>query len=315
MGKRRNGARRNVLLLAGDDIVELQLDTEPGYIVSPDSLEAWEEDINQQFHDRRGRNTQVISELQKRPLKIYQDKPENTGPGTAVLASRKQDEELSFTSKRKEKNKLLTWVAVIVAMLTVTLSALALMKYKDSREEPAAFIVPYINVAVVSSMADKKRDFSIRYRLTNILSKIRSDGHLEIEEESSLHELNEKEDEQVQCVVLPEKTGEVEYPVISSKLIPHEANLRRYRGGPCYLLGLNLDDKLFAIEPTEGGKEGESPKDCYEALECEKEVDAVYSLSEGILEKIKIGLIVGFGVAELIIIFLFVAAASGGTVG
>lgn len=300
MGKRRESIKRNVLLLAGDDIVDACFEElEPGYIVSLDTLEAWEQDINQQCQDEKDRNIQVISELQKKPLRIFKKKPVNSGPSTNILASRRQDEELSFMNQRKEKNKTLTWIAVIVAMLTVTLSALALWKFRSGMEA-TALAIPVIGM--------------VPHYFRSFVKKIQGNNQKEISKEDDLNKLAEMEPEEIKCIVIPEKTGIAQYPVLSRDLIPLEANRRRYHGRPCYLLGLDLENKLWAIEPKEANKEGESPKDCYQALECEKEVDAVYSFGEGWLERVKIGLFVAFGIAELIIIFLFVMAASGGTV-
>lgn len=150
MGKRRQGARQDVLLLMEiGDIVGFSLPTEPGYIVSADTLEAWGQDLNQQARDSRSNKSfQVISERQKRPLKIFKKKPSISEDNIDNIAKTKQDEELEFLNRRREKNRMFIWLAVITALFAVIISIVVLVQLKKSADVPVASM-QFMAVAVV----------------------------------------------------------------------------------------------------------------------------------------------------------------------
>lgn len=127
--------------------------------------------------------------------------------------------------------------------------------------------------------------------------------------------INQEDTDLVNCMVIVEQTQERTYPRIAKSMVPSDSLERKYRGQPYHLLGLDMDKKLWAIEPDNELKKNESPKDCFIALQYEKEVSAIYSLSEGMIEKIKIGLFIALCIVELIVLFLIITAASGGSVG
>jgi hypothetical protein len=298
MGKRRQGARQDVLLLTElGDIVGLEFETEPGYIVSSDTVEAWHQDYNQQIKDeRKGKVFQVISERSKNPLIIFHERKPVKGQTTEVIASQTQDSELAFMNSKREKNKMLIWVGIIAALLAVVISIVVLVQLKNKHVSSTIPVVAAFAVGLVGTKKSKTKLKSV------------------IEEAVDILAYNNKETENIQCLVVVEKTGILTYPRISNTLIPDDSIERNYKGRPAHLLGLDLQGKLWAIEPENEIKINESPKDLFIALQYEKEVDAVYSLSESVVEKIKIGLFFLLCVVELIILFLIITTVTGGTV-
>lgn len=135
-----------------------------------------------------------------------------------------------------------------------------------------------------------------------------------IDSKDALKVFLNQEEELIQCIVIVEESGQLTYPKISSILIPSDSIERKYKGHPCHLLGLDKKGQLWAIEPENKIEINQSPKDCFIALQYEKEVNECYSLSEGTLEKLKIGLLFLLCFAELIILFLIITTATGGKV-
>jgi hypothetical protein len=297
MGKRRRSARQDVLLLTElGDIVGLEFETEPGYIVSSDTVEAWHQDYNQQIKDeRKGRVFQIISERSKNPLIIFHERKPVKGQTTEVIASQTQDSELAFMNAKREKNKMLIWISIIAALLAVVISIVVLVKLKS------------INIHHASPVAAA---FAIGLLGNKMKSKTKAKSVIEVMDDILAY--NNKDTENIQCMVVVEKTGLLTYPRISNTLIPEDSIERNYKGRPCHLLGLDLKGKLWAIEPENEIKINENPKDLFIALQYEKEVDAVYSLSESVIEKIKIGLFFLLCVVELIILFLIITTVTGG---
>src|SRR4030043_93435 len=297
MGKRHSSRQDVCILTETGDIVDMRLETdsEEGYVASPDTLEAWELDFNQQCVDEKsGRYCQVISDRNKKPLKIFKNRPTLSGSTTETIASRKEDEELAFLNAHREKNKMLLWVGIIAALLAVVISIVVLVQLnRPSGTVGQTFYLTPVLAAIPA--------------VTRKLKKI--------EDAESLKSLNTVDTTGlIQCIVIVEKTGKRTYPRIANSLVPDDSLERTYRGKPCHLLGLDKDGKLWAVEPENFIVVNESPKDCFIALQCEKEVNAVYSLKEVIVEKIKIGLFIVLCCAELIILFLIITAATGGNV-
>lgn len=295
MGKRRYGARQDVLLLTETgDIDGFKLEAESAYIVSPDTVEAWELDYNQQvIHEKSGRNIQVISERDKKPLRVYRFRPTLEGQSTDVIASRTQDEELAFMNTVRAKNRMLTWVGIIAALFAVVISIVVLAQLKNSHE-----VARMLGLAI---------------GVGGLLRRRVNPAHI-VEDKKAIEALQDTGAELVDTLIIAEKTGELLGRQVSRDLIPDDSIERNYKGKPCYLLGLDKFDKLWAIEPVNKIEVGQSPKDCFIALQYEKEVNGVYNLPEGIGEKIKLGFFYALCIVELIVLFLIITAASGGSV-
>jgi hypothetical protein len=337
MGK-RHSSRQDVCILSetGDiDDMRLELDSEEGYVASPDTLEAWELDFNQQCIDAKtGRFVQIISNRHRKPLKIFKERSTLKGSTTDTIASRKQDEELAFMNALREKNKMLLWVGIIAALFAVVISIVVLVTLKRTPEGVAEYI-PLLNPVAASIFAfftQNKLVKNIGSLILRLAAAAAVKLHMPhskkptgvtynrkkkkgIESEDDLKILAEVDDTGLtNCIVIVEKTGERAFPKIKDTFIPSDSLERDYKGKPCHLLGLDLEGKLWAIEPENEIKINESPKDCFIALQYEKEVNAVYALSEGTVEKMKIGFFIALCICELIILFLIISTATGGTV-
>lgn len=305
MGKRHSSRQDVCILTETGDIVDqrLELDSEEGYVASPDTLEAWELDFNQQcINIKNGRFCQVISNRHKKPLKIFKNRQVLQGSTTDVLASRKEDEELAFMNTRREKNKMLLWAGIIAVLFAVVISIVVLVQLQK-KPEPAVYSIPITFLALAVPALFKKMPVPVVF-------KRRKRG---IETTEGLGELIDSDMEGfTKCLVIVEKTGEKTYPSIKNSLIPADSLERNYHRKPSHLLGLDLKGILWAIEPENEIRINESPKDCFIALQCEKEVNATYSLREVIFEKIKIGIFIALCIVELIVLFLIITVAAGG---
>jgi len=301
MGKRHSSRQDVLLLTETSDMVDGRFNSEEGsrHVASPDSLQAWELDFSQQFKDpKSGRFVQVISDRSKKPLKVFKLRSELSGQSTDVIASQKQDEELAFLNTYHEKNKMIVWVGIIAALFAVVISVVVLL-IMQNRNDPQIVLLPSIGMALAAAP----------------IAAIKGNGKREIKDDEALKHLAVADTtELINCKVIVEKTGKGYDREIARPLIPGDSLERKYHGRPFHLLGLDLEGNLWAIEPDNTIKKNDSPKDCFIALQCEKEVTAIYSIGEGWVEKVKIGLFIGLCIVELIILFLIITAASGGSV-
>ncbi len=311
MGKRHSSRQDVCILTETGDIVDFRLETdsEEAYVASPDTLEAWELDFNQQCIDQKnGRYIQIISDRHKKPLKIFKNRPTLSGSTTDTISSRKEDEELAFLNSRKEKNKMVLWVGIIAALIAVVISIVVLVNMNKPADpaKHAYYLAPILAAMPAAAIDDtvnknnKKKD----------KKKKKNNNHFQNKDE--LKDLMVTDQGLMQCIVIVEKTGERTFPSIAGSLIPADSLERKYRGKPCHLLNLSNEGELLAIEPDNQIILNESPKDCFIALEVEKEVNAMYTLREMLVEKIKIGVFIALCIVELIILFLIITAVSGG---
>jgi Txe/YoeB family toxin of Txe-Axe toxin-antitoxin module len=313
MGKRHQGAHQDVLLIERTgDIADLTLDTELGYIASHDTLEAWEQDHNQQCKDSRTQKfVQVISDISKTPLMIFTNRPPLEGQSTNVIASRKQDEELAYMNSRKQKNSMVLWVGIAAALFAISITIAVYMKMKTSTNISPGIIksmIPFLGlIGTKMPQAKKTKEEQEEEKRKLILKK----NH-EIESDIDLKNYYTKETKKINCIVISEETGNKNLLKISSDLIPANSIERKYHRQPTHLLGFTKDNKLWAIEPPIEDKVNQSPQDCYIALSIfERLVNKVFRVSDSMLEKVKIGLLILLCVVELIFLFLIIAMSSG----
>lgn len=292
MSKRRSEASQDVLLLTEvGDIAGFTLETVPGYAASFDTIEAWEIDLNQQAKDERSGNLiQVISERSKKPLIIFKDRPTLQGPSTNALASRKQDEAIAYFNNQREKNKLVTWVGIIAALFAVVISLVVLLRLREA----GLLSVGFVNVvAAIQGLKQKK------------VESVSTDSEV-----SSLHI---KEVENKYCIIIVEKTGLLVRRMLSSELIPGDSLERKFKGQASHILGLDTEDKLWAIEPPNKVELNDSPQDCYIPLTMyERLVSKIWRVGNDTIEKIKVGILVTLCIVELIILFLIITQVTGG---
>lgn len=130
MGKRQKGGHQNVLLVEGtSDIERHTLETDVLYVASPNSIEAWELDSNQQArHEVTGEYIQVCSVRNKKPLQIFRNRPRIKGQPVSVIAAQKFDEQMTVIQERNQKQSMLLWIGIICALLAVSVAGIVLFK-------------------------------------------------------------------------------------------------------------------------------------------------------------------------------------------
>ena len=99
---------------------------------SPGSAEAWGLDSDQQCMDRKtGRYLQFISSLSCDPITLYKAADSTTiKTDTSLLASQTEDQEMVYIEDGKSKTSGLLWVGICLALLTLTLGIIALIRVK-----------------------------------------------------------------------------------------------------------------------------------------------------------------------------------------
>ena len=132
MGKRRTDQKMNVAILTERlGVEETRLDCDTLHIESPDTIEAWELDPYQLSRDeKKGNNLQVVSERNKKPLKVFRDRPAIAGRAIETIAGQKFDEEMTIIQERKQKQSMLLWIGIITAIIAVTIGIIVLVNMK-----------------------------------------------------------------------------------------------------------------------------------------------------------------------------------------
>lgn len=290
---RRNGCTQDVLILpetAGVEVTRLEADDL--YAADHERPAAWELDFNQQAkNERTGVFLQVISVLSKKPVKIYRGKPERSSQSTTTIASNAQDRALTFQGRRKSKNSLVLWLGIFLLSLVMIIGIIVLVNMGD---KPA--ITPAVGIPVIGAVLSR--------RLVKTADILGPDDYKNAPRDGT---------GTVLCIIVEEKTSTWDYHNIRRNLIPEGATEREYKGQDFFLLGLTPEGQLWSIEPPRDVKDGEDPLSLYLFLDYEEEVDELIGMDRSILEKIKIGILVGLSVGVLIIFFLVIMTALGGT--
>ncbi len=93
--------------------------------------------------------------------------------------------------------------------------------------------------------------------------------------------------------------------------IPSDSFEKKYQGKWMHILGQLPDGKYWVIKPNPP-EEGRLPTDLYMALHCADEVNTVYGMSMPVSHMIGIGMLVLFGICDLVVFFLIVTTLIGG---
>lgn len=94
----------------------------------PDIFAAWELDYNQQAKDEKtGRYTQFVSSLNKKPLKIYQNRPQLQSQPTRNIAAQQFDEKLVQIHKQQQQQIMVRWLGIIVLALALIVALIVLV--------------------------------------------------------------------------------------------------------------------------------------------------------------------------------------------
>lgn len=80
----------------------------------PDRFQAWELDYNQQAkEENKGHFTQFVSTLNKKPLKIFDNRPQLRSQSANQIAAQQFDEQLVQVHQAKQKQSMLLWLGII----------------------------------------------------------------------------------------------------------------------------------------------------------------------------------------------------------
>ena len=98
------------------------------HIESPDTIEAWEIDPYQLSREEKtGKYLQVVSERNKKPLRVFKDQPIISSRAIETIAGQKFDEKMTIIQEQKRKQSMLLWVGIITAILAVTICIIVLV--------------------------------------------------------------------------------------------------------------------------------------------------------------------------------------------
>lgn len=96
-------------------------------MASDETSEAWELDYNQQSKDAEtGKMIQVISTLNKKPLRVFKSRP--TIPGLSILSIAKQEFKASIMEIEEENSRksMLLWLGIIIVLLLLIIGIVIL---------------------------------------------------------------------------------------------------------------------------------------------------------------------------------------------
>ena len=123
--------RQDICLLAETNSVsDERLDAGTLHAESPDTAEAWVLDSKQQCKDKKtGRYIQFVSSMNCKPIKIYRNLTQKD-IDTSLISSQTEDQELTWVDYGRNKDGRLLWIGICLAMLTLTICIVVLMKVK-----------------------------------------------------------------------------------------------------------------------------------------------------------------------------------------
>lgn len=274
-----------MVLTETNEIDWRKLPTDVLYAADVGALQAWELDTNQQARtEGKGEYVQLVSERSKKPLTVFKSRPKLQGRSTETIASQKQDEELTIVQTKSHKSSMLLWLGIITALLVLAFCI--------------AVVAPVVKntlLALAPALAiwRKKEDTTIR-----TIDDIKRETGLKTGT--------------VNAYIFVESTGEIIEREIDRAHIPNNSIQRKEGKTPVYILGLDGNGKLFAIEPENTILENDSPTDLIMALQYEQEVGEFYGLGDSTTEKIKFGIFVGLIILIVIVLFIYGFAVYGG---
>lgn len=121
--------KQAVINITAKGIAEhFKLDVGTLSIASPDTFEAWELDYNQQARNARtGEYTQFVSSLNKRPIKIFSNRPQSQSQSTKSMAAQQFDEKLVQIEKVNQRQSMLLWLGIFILALALMTGLIVLL--------------------------------------------------------------------------------------------------------------------------------------------------------------------------------------------
>lgn len=120
--------KQEVVIITAKGVAQHEvLEADSLCFTSPNTLEAWELDYNQQAkNEETGQFTQFVSSLNKQPLKIYENREQSESHATKVIAAQKFDEKLTQIQKDSESKSMLLWMGIITVVLAIIIGLIVL---------------------------------------------------------------------------------------------------------------------------------------------------------------------------------------------
>lgn len=111
------------------------------------------------------------------------------------------------------------------------------------------------------------------------------------------------------CYIIVERTGKMIRRKVTAEDLPENSIPRDYGKFIGNLLGLDMDNELWAIEPPSQTDKGKHPTQyfSYQGIVVPL-VQRAIKLPGSTMEKIKIGLFIGLVIAEMVMLFLIAAS-------
>ena len=131
MGKGRSRRQDVFILTETNSIAGDRFETEVGYAVSPETVEAWALDRNQQGIDEEtGNIVQTLSERSYKPLVVFdldsEDSSKLAVKNVNTISSQQEDEEMALMERKKSKQSMLLWIGIVATIFALTISIMVL---------------------------------------------------------------------------------------------------------------------------------------------------------------------------------------------
>jgi len=128
MGKRYGTEKIQVGIVTDKLSFEVHhLECDTMHIESPTSFEAWELDSYHLSRDETtGEPLQLISERNKKPLRVFRDRPLITGRAIETIAAQQFDERMTIIQERNQKQSMLLWLGIIAVLMAIIIGIIVL---------------------------------------------------------------------------------------------------------------------------------------------------------------------------------------------
>lgn len=280
MGKRRQRRQDVLILTETNSAAESQLEAEVGYAVSPSTFEAWGLNSDQQAEDdNSGGFIQVVSERSFIPVQVFNlDKGKKNikilGDNVNAIAAQKEDEELMFLERRRDNDRRFLWLSIIALILAAILAVIIMSNMEGGMSCGSPALQMALPAFVVSA-----------WRFVAGERKVTPDT--------------------VNAMIFQDKKKKRIFKDIQESKLPTEARPRDYGRRRLYIINESENGDYYAILPPERIEKDKSPKDLYQALNCEEEVEETYKLDPSTWERFKMTFLYVLVSIELAMIFIF----------
>ena len=97
-------------------------------VAFPETCEAWELDYNQQSQDAQtGELVQIVSTLNKKPLKVFDNRPDISGQSIQSIGAQEFDAAIMQIEQDNQKKSMLLWLGILMLTLAVIIGLVVLV--------------------------------------------------------------------------------------------------------------------------------------------------------------------------------------------